>query len=75
LDEKARSRVKIQHNNSKLETIIDLGLQQTAEYADGFNADETHLIIFNRDSEIPWGQKIWYQKRQYQQREIGVWGC
>ena len=29
----------------------------TVEYADKCNAEEAHLIIFNRDPEIPWDKK------------------
>jgi len=37
--------LKIHHKKHKLETIIDQGLKQTAEYADKLNAKEAHLII------------------------------
>lgn len=71
--------LKIQHKKYKLETIIEDGLKQTAEYADKFNAKEAHLIIFNRNKDISWDEKIWQKNKIYQtekqQREIGVWGC
>jgi len=44
--------LKVHHKKHKLETIITKGIQQTAEYADKVNADEAHLIVFNRDKEI-----------------------
>ena len=34
---------------SNLEQTIQKGLEQTLEYADSVGADESHLIIFNRD--------------------------
>jgi len=71
--------LKIHHKKYKLETIIEQGLKQTAEYADKFNAKEAHLIIFNRNKETSWEEKIWGKSKNYQtdnqQREIGVWGC
>ena len=71
--------LKIHHKKHKLETIITEGLQQTAEYADKQSANEAHLIIFNRDKEISWDEKIWQDNKTYrvgnQQRDIGVWGC
>jgi len=71
--------LKIHHKKQKLQTIITKGLKQTAEYADKFNADEAHLIIFNRDKDLSWDKKIWHEQQTYQTnaqlREIGVWGC
>jgi len=71
--------LKIHHKKQKLESIIEQGIKQTAEYADKFNAKEAHLIIFNRDKEISWDNKIWHKNKTYetdnQQKEIGVWGC
>ncbi|MFT4926685.1 MAG: hypothetical protein ACI8WB_002783, partial [Phenylobacterium sp.] len=58
-----------------LDTTINKGLQQTADYADKIGASEAHLVIFNRDRKISWDDKIWQQELEYQTRVIGVWGC
>jgi hypothetical protein len=58
-----------------LDTTIEKGLEQTAEYADKLGAAESHLVIFNRDPDVLWDDKIWQQQGQYKGRVIGVWGC
>ncbi len=58
----------------QLETILDKGLKQTVDYGDSFNADELHLIVFNRDPEISWDEKIWHVMRPYKEKQVHVWG-
>ncbi len=58
-----------------LDAIIAKGLEQTADYADKFNADEAHLIVFNRDPDILWDEKIWNRPEAYGERLIEVWGA
>jgi len=58
-----------------LESVIKKGLEQTADYADSFKADEAHLVIFNGAPDVGWGKKIWRQNRQCANRTIGVWGA
>jgi hypothetical protein len=60
---------------SNLEQTIQKGLEQTLEYADSVGADESHLIIFNRDKNEKWEDKIWYKQRVYEGRVVGVWGA
>lgn len=36
---------------------------------------EAHLIIFNRQTDIPWEQKIMYKAVNYENGIIGVWGA
>ena len=48
-----------------LDTIIAKGLEQTADYADKFNADKAHLIVFNRDPVILWDENTWYRHEAY----------
>jgi hypothetical protein len=58
-----------------LDTCIEKGLQQTADYADKLNATQTHLVIFNRDDKVSWDDKIFCTTRQHQNRDISIWGC
>ncbi len=53
-----------------LETVLSEGLTQTADYAATVGADESHLIVFDRQS-IDWDAKIWHRV----QDGIGIWGC
>lgn len=64
--------LKILHKG--LERTLAEGLEQTADYADRCNADEAHLLIFDRREEVCWEQKIWRRREEYQGREIVVWG-
>ena len=58
-----------------LETIIAKGLEQTAEYAWRVGADEAHLLIFDRDSELTWDEKIWRRDEAFGDLPITVWGA
>jgi hypothetical protein len=58
-----------------LEKTLAEGLVQTADYADRVNADEAHLVIFNRDTATPWDDKIWHQRESHQNHCIDVWGA
>ncbi|WP_462271300.1 AAA-like domain-containing protein [Desulfobacter sp.] len=58
-----------------LETLLATALAQTYEYADKCSADEAHIIIFNRDPNIPWEQKIWRSQESYKNTKFLIWGC
>ena len=64
--------LKIQHQG--LEPTIQQGLAQTADYADRCGADEAHLMVFNRNPKISWGERIWQRDEVFGGRTIGVWG-
>ena len=64
--------LKILYNS--LEKTIEEGLKQTIAYGDSFNADELHLVIFNRDPEISWDEKIWHVCREYHGKQVIIWG-
>ena len=57
-----------------LEKTLDEGLKQTWDYMDRGNANEGHLIIFDRTLDKPWSEKIWVQNKTYQETSIIVWG-
>ena len=58
-----------------LETVIQKGLEQTAEYMDLVGSvDEGHLIIFDRTQEKTWDERIWHKTCQHAGRTIMVWG-
>ncbi|MEA3465892.1 MAG: AAA-like domain-containing protein [Thermodesulfobacteriota bacterium] len=57
-----------------LDGVIAKGIEQTSGYADSFGAQEAYLIIFNRDAETPWEEKIWQRNENCGTRKIGVWG-
>lgn len=57
-----------------LAATLTEGLEQTAGYADQCGARELYLIIFDRNPNVPWEEKIWQRQESWQGREIGVWG-
>jgi len=57
-----------------LETLLPTALAQTFEYADKSKADEAHIVIFDRDPDTPWDQKVWQKQECYKKKEILVWG-
>ncbi|TYT75813.1 AAA family ATPase [Desulfobotulus mexicanus] len=57
-----------------LENTIKEGLEQTADYADKTAAGEAHLVIFNRNPQIPWEEKIWNKTMNHGKWTMGVWG-
>ena len=65
--------LKIKRGN--LDTVIEKGLQQTAEYMNLVGSvDEGHLIIFDRTQEKSWDERIWHKRYEHQGRTIVVWG-
>ncbi|MGH9844242.1 MAG: ATP-binding protein, partial [Blastocatellia bacterium] len=54
--------------------VIAEGLVQTADYADRCNADEAHLLIFDRRPRRRWSDRIYRRARKHQGRPITVWG-
>ena len=58
-----------------LDNIISKGLEQTADYSSRVGADEAHLIIFNRDPDTPWDERVWQRTQAYQGLNIGLWGA
>ncbi len=53
---------------------IDQGLAQTWQYMDRCGTEVGHLVIFDRDPNKPWEEKIFRQTKTYRGRPIEVWG-
>jgi hypothetical protein len=60
--------------DGSLDTTLAKGLRQTAEYMDRCAAGEGHLIVFDRDSEKTWEQKIFRREASEGGKVITVWG-
>ena len=58
-----------------LDAVIEKGLEQATDYSQRVGADETHLVIFNRDPAAPWDQKIWQRQADFQSKLIHIWGA
>ena len=58
-----------------LDKVIEKGLEQTWQFMDtAGSVDEGHLIIFDRDGEKSWEDRIWQRNYDWQGHPIKVWG-
>ena len=64
--------LKLKHNYS-IETVMDEGLKQTSVYVNKTGAKEAYLIIFDQENSN-WEDKVFTEKRTYNDLEITVFG-
>ncbi|MEM7536642.1 MAG: ATP-binding protein [Chloroflexota bacterium] len=57
-----------------LQRLIDRGLEQTWQYMDRCGTDKGHLVIFDRNTEKPWKEKIFRRSESHNGQPITVWG-
>jgi hypothetical protein len=57
-----------------LEKTVSEGLAQTIEYGERCNADELHLVVFDRTRRKAWSKKIFKRTRKHRGATIKVWG-
>ncbi|MEM7533775.1 MAG: AAA-like domain-containing protein [Chloroflexota bacterium] len=57
-----------------LQKLIDRGLEQTWQYMDRCGTDKGHLVIFDRNPDKPWKEKIFCRNESYNGQPITVWG-
>ena len=57
-----------------LDKTIAEGLAQTLEYGERCNADEMHLVVFDRAKRKAWSKKIFRRTRKLRGVTIKVWG-
>ena len=57
-----------------LDTVMARGLEQTTDYMRRVGADESHLIVFDRDQARPWNEKIWRRDEIFEGIPVTVWG-
>jgi hypothetical protein len=57
-----------------LEATLAEGLEQTHRYMDLCGTREGHLVIFDRRENVPWEEKIFQRREDYQGTDIVVWG-
>ena len=56
------------------ETILEQGLQQTANYMDTCNATEGHLMIVDQRPNRSWDERIYKKEHSCDSKRITVWG-
>lgn len=67
-------RIVIELKVLRSNKVVAEGLQQTAEYMDIAHATEGHLVIFDRDLEKNWDEKIYNQIETVGNKQITIWG-
>jgi hypothetical protein len=58
-----------------LDTVIKDAVPQAVGYTRHVGADDTHLIIFDRDPHTPWDEKIWHRVETYDDTTVTIWGA
>jgi hypothetical protein len=64
--------LKLRHDS--LQQTIAQGLEQTWSYMDRCQAEAGHLVIFDRDRQRSWEEKIFRLEESYRGMKIIVWG-
>jgi hypothetical protein len=57
--------IEIKIRRGDLDSQIEEAKKQVSDYADKANADEAHIIIFDRNRESRWEDKIWSRVETY----------
>ncbi len=70
--QKAVIELKLRYG--KVETTIEKGLEQTAEYMDKCGTKEGYLLIFDRTPDIPWETRIFKRDGEFKDTKITVYG-
>ena len=66
---------KLYREKDGLEAVVGLGLEQTAAYMDRCDAEEGHLVLFDRDSERSWEEKLFHRHPESEAGlPVHVWG-
>jgi hypothetical protein len=69
-----KSVIELKLLYGSLDSTLEKGLKQTWEYMDRCGTEEGHLVIFDRDKDKSWEEKIFSRKETYQGKEIKIWG-
>ena len=67
-----RVALELKLGSGASEALIREGLEQTTGYVDRCGADEGHLIIFGRNPNKTWEEKIWRRAEVYAGRTIQI---
>ena len=67
--------IELKLRRGALETVIEKGLAQTADYARHVGAAEAHLVFFDRSGKNPWDTRIWRREERQGDISITVWGA
>ena len=54
--------IELKIQRGSLGAVLATGLEQTADYVRRVGAAEAHLVIFNRNPEVNWDDRIWHRQ-------------
>jgi hypothetical protein len=66
--------IELKVRYGEMERVLADGLEQTWAYLDASGAEAGHLVIFDRDPDRSWEEKIYRRTMSYRNRRIEVWG-
>jgi hypothetical protein len=66
--------IELKLKRKSLEETIAQGLEQTQAYMDRSRAEAGHLVIFDRNKDRNWSDKIFVREEEFQGVKIKVWG-
>ena len=69
-----KSVIELKIRYGALEKTLAEGLSQTWAYMDSCDTEDGHLLIFDRDADKAWGEKVFRRVESYQGTRIKVWG-
>jgi len=64
--------LKLLHKS--LDTTLERGLAQTAEYVQRTGAGEAHLVVFDRREGVAWDDKVFVRHEAHGDLAVTVWG-
>ena len=67
--------IEIKLRRGDLETVVAKGLEQTVDYARHADADEAHLMVFDRSPGRTWDERIWRRDENFGGFAVTVWGA
>ncbi|MCP4344443.1 MAG: ATP-binding protein [Desulfobacterales bacterium] len=66
--------IELKIRYGSLDTTIEEGADQTWEYMDKCGTHEGHLVIFDRNPDRSWDEKIFRREKGVRGKKIQVWG-
>ena len=66
--------IELKIKYGSLERTINKGVGQIVEYMDRCGAQDGHLVIFDRNDNLSWEEKIFQKQKTFQGYTINVWG-
>ena len=66
---------KVRRKKDVMASLIGQGLEQTRDYMDRCGTTEGHLIVFESDPSLTWGQHLFRREETKSGAPVIVWGC